>query len=117
MAFHVRIYVTAQDGRARRRMEGGWTTLVDGTAKSLDHFNRIGDANWRVEDGAVVPDKGKGGRFSTTKLWPSFCDKRWPRIRAERRRGEQDNHERADELAHRFSFWVSLSHMSLLPKP
>jgi len=27
---------------------GGWTTLVDGT--SMDQWNRIGNANWRVED-------------------------------------------------------------------
>jgi 3-keto-disaccharide hydrolase len=36
----------------------GWVTLFDG--KSLDHFSPIGDANWRVEDGAIVADKGNG---------------------------------------------------------
>jgi hypothetical protein len=41
----------------------GWTTIFDG--KSLDHFNKIGDANWRLEDGAVVADKGSG--FLVTK--------------------------------------------------
>jgi hypothetical protein len=38
--------------------EGGWVTLFDG--KNLDNFNKIGDANWRLEDGAVVADKGNG---------------------------------------------------------
>ena len=32
--------------------ENGWVTLFDG--KSLDNFNEIGDANWRVEDGAIL---------------------------------------------------------------
>ncbi len=36
----------------------GWVTLLDG--KNLDNWNEIGDANWRIEDGAVVADKGNG---------------------------------------------------------
>ena len=36
----------------------GWVTLFDG--KNLDNWNKIGDANWRIEDGAVVADKGNG---------------------------------------------------------
>ena len=43
--------------------ETGWVTLFDG--KTLDNFNKIGDANWRVEDGAIVADKGNG--FLVTK--------------------------------------------------
>jgi hypothetical protein len=43
--------------------ETGWVTLFDG--KSLDHFNPIGNANWRLEDGSVVADKGNG--FLVTK--------------------------------------------------
>ena len=42
----------------------GWTQLFDG--KSLDGFTQTGEANWRVEDGAIVADKGKGG-FLLTK--------------------------------------------------
>jgi hypothetical protein len=38
--------------------EAGWVTLFDG--KNLDNWNAIGDANWRIEDGAVVADKGNG---------------------------------------------------------
>jgi hypothetical protein len=36
----------------------GWTTLLDG--QSLDGWSAIGDANWRVLDGAVQADKGAG---------------------------------------------------------
>jgi len=36
----------------------GWINLFDG--KSLDKWEKIGDANWRLEDGAVVADKGNG---------------------------------------------------------
>ena len=38
--------------------EAGWSTLLDG--KSLDHWNKIGTANWRIEDGAAVADKDNG---------------------------------------------------------
>jgi hypothetical protein len=41
----------------------GWVALFDG--KSLDNFNKVGDANWRVEDGSIVADKGNG--FLVTK--------------------------------------------------
>jgi hypothetical protein len=36
----------------------GWVSLFDG--KTLDNWNKIGDANWRLEDGVVVADKGNG---------------------------------------------------------
>ena len=52
--------------------DSGWTTLIDGTAKSLDNWNRIGDANWRVEDGAVVADKGKGGYLVSKNSYKDF---------------------------------------------
>ena len=42
---------------------GGWETLFDG--KSLDNFERVGDANWRIENGLAVADKGQG--FLLTK--------------------------------------------------
>ena len=48
--------------------EAGWVTLFDG--KKLDNFEQIGDANWRIEDGAAVADKGNG--FLVTKQ--SFTD-------------------------------------------
>ena len=33
----------------------GWVSLFDG--KSLDNWDRSGQANWRIEDGAIVADK------------------------------------------------------------
>jgi hypothetical protein len=36
----------------------GWTTLFDGT--SLTGWRPVGDANWRLENGALVADKGSG---------------------------------------------------------
>ena len=42
---------------------GGWETLFDG--RNLDNFDRVGDANWRLEGGLAVADKGNG--FLLTK--------------------------------------------------
>ncbi|MGH8739298.1 MAG: 3-keto-disaccharide hydrolase [Burkholderiales bacterium] len=50
---------------------GGWTTLIDGE-KGMDNFNRIGDANWRAEGGAIVADRGKGGHLVTKKSYKDF---------------------------------------------
>jgi len=36
----------------------GWITLFDG--KDLDNWSPIGTANWKLEDGSVVADKGNG---------------------------------------------------------
>ena len=44
----------------------GWATLIDGD-KGLDNFNRVGDANWRAEGGAIVADQAKTGGFLVTK--------------------------------------------------
>jgi len=49
----------------------GWTTLIDGE-KGLDNFNRVGDANWRAEGGAIVADKGKGGHLVTKSSYKDF---------------------------------------------
>jgi hypothetical protein len=50
---------------------GGWTTLIDGD-KGLDNFSRVGDANWRTEDGAIVADKGQGGFLLTKNSYSDF---------------------------------------------
>ena len=39
-------------------MEPGWIILLDGS--NLDHWNAVGKANWRLEDGVVQADKGNG---------------------------------------------------------
>lgn len=52
-------------GCASNPIEPGWTVLIDGD-KGLDNFDRLGDANWRAEGGAIVASQGKGG-FLVTK--------------------------------------------------
>jgi Domain of Unknown Function (DUF1080) len=53
--------------------DAGWTTLLDGSnPKTLDNWNRVGDANWRTEDGAVVADKGKGGYLVSKNSYTDF---------------------------------------------
>src|SRR5262249_281892 len=39
----------------------GWVHLFDG--KTVDGWSTTGEANWRVEDGALVADQGKGGHL------------------------------------------------------
>jgi len=51
----------------------GWTTLFDG--RSLKGWYQVGDANWRLEDGAVVADKlsGKNNGFLVSdKMYRDF---------------------------------------------
>src|SRR4051812_1315389 len=52
-------------------MGAGWVTLIDGNS-GLENFDRIGDANWRAEGGAIVADKGKGGFLVTKKSYKDF---------------------------------------------
>jgi hypothetical protein len=52
--------------------EAGWTTLLDGTSASFNNWNRVGDANWRVEGGAIVADKGKGGHLVSKESYRDF---------------------------------------------
>jgi hypothetical protein len=51
--------------------DAGWTTLIDG-AKGLENWDRVGDANWRAEDGAIVADNGKGGFLVTKQPYQDF---------------------------------------------
>jgi hypothetical protein len=44
--------------RTAAQTDGGWISLFDG--KNLDNFNQVGNANWRIEDGAIVADRGNG---------------------------------------------------------
>ena len=48
----------ASTQRTSAETDAGWVSLFDG--KSLDNFNQVGNANWRIEDGAIVADKGNG---------------------------------------------------------
>lgn len=61
----------AVGGCAHRGADNGWVTLIDGD-KGLENFDRIGDANWRAEGGAIVADKGKGGQLVTKGSYRDF---------------------------------------------
>jgi hypothetical protein len=49
----------------------GWTTLLDGD-KGMENFQRVGDVNWRAEDGAIIGDKGKGGFLLSNNSYKDF---------------------------------------------
>ena len=53
------------------RADAGWIVLIDG-ASGLDNWNRIGDANWRAEYGAIVADIGKGGYLVSKNSYKDF---------------------------------------------
>ena len=46
-------------GCATSSSDPRWITLIDGNT-GLENWDRIGDANWRAEGGAIVADKGTG---------------------------------------------------------
>lgn len=50
---------------------GGWTTLINGE-EGLDNWHRVGDANWRPEDGAIVAYRGKGGFLVSKSSYKDF---------------------------------------------
>jgi hypothetical protein len=54
-------------GSAQGQSGSGWTQLFDG--KTLGDWDRTGETNWRVEDGAIVADKKpeKGTAHLVTK--------------------------------------------------
>jgi len=43
----------------------GWVTVFDGS--NLNNFTRLGDANWRLQDGMAQADLGNGTSFLVTK--------------------------------------------------
>jgi len=65
------VFVFTAFGCATMSSDAGWVTLIDGD-KGLENFNRIGDANWRAEGGAIVADKGKGGHLVTKNSYQNF---------------------------------------------
>jgi hypothetical protein len=55
-----------------KQMTGmGWETLLDGD-KGMENWNRVGDANWRPEAGAIVADQGKGGFLMSKNSYGDF---------------------------------------------
>lgn len=49
----------------------GWVTLIDGE-QGLDNWNRIGDANWRIEAGGISANQGKGGYLVSKNAYKDF---------------------------------------------
>lgn len=49
-----------------------WVTLVDGE-QGLNNFDRLGDANWRGQGGAIVADAGKGGFLVSKADYKDFA--------------------------------------------
>jgi hypothetical protein len=57
---------------AQLRLPGtGWETLIEGD-KGFENFDRVGDANWRAEEGAIVADRGKSGHLVSKKSYGDF---------------------------------------------
>jgi len=70
--FAMAAIVVALAACAQMRIPGtGWETLLDGD-KGLDNFDRVGDANWRVESGAIVADRGKSGFLVSKNAYKDF---------------------------------------------
>ena len=65
------VVVFTLGGCSHRPAGDGWVTLIDGE-KGLENWDRYGDANWRVEGGAIVADKGKGGFLVTKQSYADF---------------------------------------------
>lgn len=55
-------------GCAHLPLSGGWITLIDGET-GFENWKRVGGANWRAEDGAIVADMSttKGSSFLVTQ--------------------------------------------------
>jgi len=47
-----------------------WTTLLDGT--NMNQWTPIGEANWRVVDGAIQADNGKAGFLVSKQSYGDF---------------------------------------------
>lgn len=48
-------YAAVQSAPAHAQQGEGWISLFDG--KNLGDWDKVGETNWRVEDGAIVADK------------------------------------------------------------
>jgi hypothetical protein len=68
IAIGLLVVALAVSGCCRQLNRSGWITLIDGE-KGLENWNRLGGADWRAEDGAIVADKSttKGSSFLVTK--------------------------------------------------
>jgi len=48
-----------------------WVTLID-SDKGLENWNQVGDANWRVEAGSILADKGTSGFLVSKNTYQDF---------------------------------------------
>lgn len=48
-----------------------WKVLIDGES-GLEHWNSLGGANWRAQDGAIVADKGSSGFLVSKQSYQDF---------------------------------------------
>ncbi len=60
------VVVATLFGCSQMPTQSSWTALVDG-ASGLENFDRVGDANWRAEDGAIVADQAKVASYLVSK--------------------------------------------------
>ncbi len=49
----------------------GWVALIDGE-RGLDNWNRVGDANWQVDQGGITANQGKGGFLVSKQSYKDF---------------------------------------------
>ncbi|HBH38976.1 MAG TPA: DUF1080 domain-containing protein [Curvibacter sp.] len=49
----------------------GWVTLIDGE-RGLDNWNRVGDANWQIDQGGITANQGKGGFLVSKQSYKDF---------------------------------------------
>jgi hypothetical protein len=66
LAFAAALLVAACSSMPSWVPGSGWKTLIDGD-KGLENFDRVGDANWRAEGGAIVADKAANAGYLVTK--------------------------------------------------
>jgi hypothetical protein len=66
----VTLTATALDTRPVAAQAGGWTTLFDG--RTLNGWNRVGDANWEVADGTIQATKGAASFLVTPDNYTDF---------------------------------------------
>jgi len=65
------IAITAMLFAAMPAFAQEWVTLVD-AGQGLENFTIVGEANWRVEDGALVADGGGNSHLMTTRSYRDF---------------------------------------------
>ena len=59
--------------------QAGWTALFNG--RDFTGWDKLGDANWRVEEGMLVADRGNGFLVTQAPMAISSCGSSSGRIR------------------------------------